>query len=212
MKASEDPRMVAISIHLRSLGAHGEAVSAEPIAVQGGTAGDLETTIVVTVHRCTQIGNVADAAHAPNCIRTLKQLPGKCPIVRRPYFTGGCNLLRPLIELQGTNGAAIHISARTSSLNEIALGSQRKHRLVDIAPSPFLSRFDGTHHRMSRTVKVFCGVLVLGVVAARYITTHQAHAQVHPKISHLNTLLTNMRGRSQKFNLIKMGTFRLHEY
>ena len=60
MKASEEPRIVATSIHLRSLGAHGEAVSAELTAVQGGRTGDLGMTIVVTVHRCAQIGNVAD--------------------------------------------------------------------------------------------------------------------------------------------------------
>jgi hypothetical protein len=49
----------------------------------------LETTIVVTVHRCTQIGNVADAAHAPNRIRTLKQLPGKCPNSAQTLFHWG---------------------------------------------------------------------------------------------------------------------------
>jgi hypothetical protein len=65
---------------------------------------------------------------------------------------------------------------------------------------------------MARAVKVLCGVFVFGVVATRYMTAHQAHAQVHPKIAHVNALLTNMRGRSQKFNLIKMGTLLLHEY
>jgi hypothetical protein len=188
--------MVAISIHLRSLGAHGEAVPPESIAVQGGITGDLETTIVVTVHRCAQNGNVAGATHTPNWIRTLKQTLAKCPIVRRPYFAVGCNSLHPLMKLPPMNEAAIHTSSKTSALNEIELRSQRKHRLVDIAPSPLLSRLDGTHHRMTCSVKVFCGVLVLGVVAASYITTHQAHAQVHPKIAHVDTRLTNTRGRS----------------
>ena len=110
------------------------------------------------------------------------------------------------------DGAAIHFTARTSALNTVELQSQRKHHLVDVAPPPLLSGFDGTHHRMARAVKVLCGVLVFRVVATRNMTAHQAHAQMHPTIAHVNTLLTNMRGGSQKFNLIKMGTLLLHEY
>jgi hypothetical protein len=37
MRASEEPRIVAIRIHLRFVGAHGEAAGTEPICEQGGT-------------------------------------------------------------------------------------------------------------------------------------------------------------------------------
>ncbi len=48
MKASDDPRIVATSIHLRSADEHGEAVAAVHAAEQGGTTWDFETTGLAT--------------------------------------------------------------------------------------------------------------------------------------------------------------------
>jgi hypothetical protein len=48
MKASEDPRIVATSIHLRSAGEHGETAAEEPTCAQGGATCDLDTTAVST--------------------------------------------------------------------------------------------------------------------------------------------------------------------
>lgn len=49
MKAREDPRIVATSIHLRSAGEHGEAAAEELTCVQGGATCDLDTAAVFTI-------------------------------------------------------------------------------------------------------------------------------------------------------------------
>ena len=48
MNASEDPRIVATNIHLRSAGEQGETAAEEPTCAQGGATCDLDTTAVFT--------------------------------------------------------------------------------------------------------------------------------------------------------------------
>jgi hypothetical protein len=47
------------------------------------------------------------------------------------------------------------------------------HDLVDIAPHPCFTWFDGTDQRVFRFVEVFRGVLVLGGIATSYVPARQ---------------------------------------
>jgi hypothetical protein len=61
--------------------------------------------------------------------------------------------------------------------------------LVDIAPAPMFSRFDGLHDRVPHLVEVGCGMAVPGGIATANLAAFQAHAQVHPAISEVETLV-----------------------
>ena len=89
--------------------------------------------------------------------------------------------------------------------------SQREHHFIDIAPAPLFVRLDRTHDRMSSCVKVLCRMFIPGIIAARYMSAYQTHAQMHPGIAHIDTFLTDVSCRLQKFDLIEMAAFfRVH--
>jgi hypothetical protein len=54
------------------------------------------------------------------------------------------------------------------------------------------SRFDGLHDGMALLVEVGCGMAVFGGIATTNLAALQTHAQVHPAISDLETLLANL--------------------
>ena len=58
-------------------------------------------------------------------------------------------------------------------------------------------------------VEVFRGVLVFRAVAAAYMTTLQAQAQMHPGVAHFQTLFASLRrfGGHRSY-LIEMSAFR----
>lgn len=59
---------------------------------------------------------------------------------------------------------------------------------------------------MFRFVKVLGRVLVLRRIATADLPTNKAHAEVNPRIAHLNALFTHMLVRCPYFDLIKVRT------
>src|ERR1700739_4319999 len=59
---------------------------------------------------------------------------------------------------------------------------------------------------------MFCGVLVLGGVAAAYVAANLAQAQVHPGVAHFEALLATMRLRFRIANLIGVCTSLRHSF
>jgi hypothetical protein len=62
-------------------------------------------------------------------------------------------------------------------------------------------------------VKVLRGVLVLGAVATAHVATFQAQSQVHPGVSHFQTLFAPLWGFwLYRPYLIEMSAFRRHDF
>ena len=60
--------------------------------------------------------------------------------------------------------------------------------LVDVTPEPALAGLGGRDYRVAAGVEVLRGVLILGGVAAADVSAGEAGAEVHPRISHGDTL------------------------
>jgi hypothetical protein len=60
-----------------------------------------------------------------------------------------------------------------------------ENRLVDKAPDPILTRFDGLHHGVAGGVKVFGSVFVFGGIAAADMAAFETSTQVNPRVAHL---------------------------
>jgi len=84
--------------------------------------------------------------------------------------------------------------------------------LVHIAPDPGLTWFDRANKRVVDFVKVLCGVLVLGRVAAPHLSTRQAQAKMNPGIAGLHAFFANMFLCVFYFDLIEMRTLALHAF
>src|SRR6185437_3238446 len=69
----------------------------------------------------------------------------------------------------------------------------RQLELVDIAPSPFLTRLEAPHDRMVRLMEVFRGVLVGRLVAAAHVAAFETQAKVDPPSVGRETFLTALR-------------------
>lgn len=78
------------------------------------------------------------------------------------------------------------------------------HHPILITPSPVLARLGGDDHRMTRTVKVLGGVLVLRAIAAVHPTAGLAGTQVNPGVALLHTFLADIFVRSAYLSGIKM--------
>jgi hypothetical protein len=82
-----------------------------------------------------------------------------------------------------------------------------KFQLVDEAPAPVFSRFEGAHDRMFGFMKVFGGVFVFGRVAAADVAALQAETKVNPIVAHFQALLTALRSAwSDIADLVEVGT------
>jgi hypothetical protein len=57
--------------------------------------------------------------------------------------------------------------------------------LIDVTPSPILTRFDRPYDRMRGRMEVFCRMLVLRRIAAPDVPAAHAKPQVNPRIAHL---------------------------
>jgi hypothetical protein len=75
-------------------------------------------------------------------------------------------------------------------------------RLVDVAPAPAFSWFDGSHERMPGFVEVRRGMAIPGGIATANLAALQAHAQVDPGISGLETLLATLGARLHLLHMI----------
>ena len=59
-------------------------------------------------------------------------------------------------------------------------------------------------------VEMLGGMLILRIVAAAHMSTRETEAQVHPGISHFQTVLTSLGARCDFLYLIKMRTSLCH--
>src|SRR5579871_3476036 len=66
-----------------------------------------------------------------------------------------------------------------------------QENLVHITPSPVFAGLERLHDRVLGVVEMLGGMLVLRTVAAAYMATFQAQAQVDPGVTHFKTLLAS---------------------
>jgi hypothetical protein len=71
--------------------------------------------------------------------------------------------------------------------------SKLEHELVDVTPTPVLPRLEGLDDRVVGRVKVFGGVLILGIIAAPDMAAFETETQVYPRIPDFQTILTAIR-------------------
>src|SRR5580698_9715586 len=74
--------------------------------------------------------------------------------------------------------------------------------LVDVAPAPIFSGLDRAHDRMTFGVEVGCGMTVLGRIAAANLAALQAHAEMDPGVSDLETFLAALGMRLHMLDMI----------
>jgi hypothetical protein len=60
------------------------------------------------------------------------------------------------------------------------------------------------------SVEMFCGMFVFRRVAAAYLPTRETHAQVNPRIAHLDAFFTHTRFGFSYFDLIEVGASLWH--
>ena len=90
-----------------------------------------------------------------------------------------------------------------------ARSGELEHQLVDIAPAPGFSGFDGPNDRVIRRVRVLGRMFVLRAVATPDMTASEAQAQMDPVISCLEALFATGAARSDWANVVQMGA--LHD-
>src|SRR4051794_8424948 len=64
-------------------------------------------------------------------------------------------------------------------------------QLIDVAPTPFFTGFDGTGDGMLGRSEVLDGLLVLGRIAATDVTALHAHPELQPRVEQHDTIVTN---------------------
>ena len=84
--------------------------------------------------------------------------------------------------------------------------SKLEHYLVDITPTPVFSRLKRPDNWVVSRVEVFGGMLVLGRITAANMPTFETEAQVYPRISDSQTILTPIRTGCDLSYLVKMCT------
>jgi len=90
------------------------------------------------------------------------------------------------------------------------LGAQLQ--FIDITPAPIFARFKRTHDRMGGSVKVLCGMFVFGRIATTNMTAGETHAQMHPRVAHLEALFTTFGVGLRGFDVLMMCTHFRHFY
>jgi len=77
--------------------------------------------------------------------------------------------------------------------------------LVDVAPTPRLTRLDGPHDRMLGRVKVLGRVLILRGIAAADVPAFQAQSQMDPGVANLEALLASARVGLDVLDLVEVS-------
>jgi hypothetical protein len=83
--------------------------------------------------------------------------------------------------------------------------------IIHVAPNPFLSRLNRTHHRVMYMLKVFGGMLILRRIAATHMSAGHAHPQVNPVIANLYAVFADIHLSGCNFDLIQMLTLPGHD-
>ncbi len=85
----------------------------------------------------------------------------------------------------------------------------RKRDLIDVTPSPILTRFIGFYDWMTGGMKMLGGMLVLRAVTATHMAAGEAEAKMNPFIPGFHAFLAPVGARSDGSNLVEMSaTFR----
>jgi hypothetical protein len=79
-----------------------------------------------------------------------------------------------------------------------------KHDFIDVAPFPILARLRRTHDGVLRRMEVFGGMLILRGIAATDVAAPQAHAQMDPRVVHLQAFFAAVRARLHCADLIEV--------
>ena len=102
-----------------------------------------------------------------------------------------------------------HVSAAPKA-SDHSRSFQFQEQLVNVAPTPVLSRFKRGYDRMLGRAEVFRGVPVLGIVAAAHVPTRAAEAKMNPCISHCQTLFATVGVRPGRSDGAQMPATRRH--
>jgi hypothetical protein len=79
-----------------------------------------------------------------------------------------------------------------------------EHDFIHVAPFPILSRLRRTHDGVLRRMEMLRGVLVLRRIAAAHVSAPQAHAQMNPRVVHLQAFFAALRARLHRTDLIEV--------
>jgi len=90
--------------------------------------------------------------------------------------------------------------------------SKLEHELIDITPAPVFSWLEGLNDRMVGRVKMLGSMLILRRIAAADMPAFETEAQVDPRISNFQTILTSIGARCDVLYLIKMRTLLCHVF
>jgi hypothetical protein len=88
--------------------------------------------------------------------------------------------------------------------------SKLEHYLVDVTPTPVLSRLEGLDNRVVGRVEMPGGVLIFRIVTATDMSAGETEAQVYPRIPNSQAILTPIGARRDVLYLIKMRTAFCH--
>jgi len=80
------------------------------------------------------------------------------------------------------------------------------YHLVDITPTPVFSRLKRLDNGVVRRMEVLGGMLVLRRIATANMPAFETEAQVYPRISGFQTILTAIRTGCDSSYLVKMCT------
>jgi hypothetical protein len=76
--------------------------------------------------------------------------------------------------------------------------------LVHVTPSPVFTGLERADDRVAGAMEVFRGVLVLGLIAAAYVSADHTEPQVDPAVTHLEALLAPIGLRLNVLDQIEM--------
>jgi hypothetical protein len=86
------------------------------------------------------------------------------------------------------------------------------HKFVHVTPAPAFARLDRLHDGMLASVKMFGGMFIFGGIAASHVAANEAHAQMDPRVSRLQTILATVCARLHFFDFFQVRTFRLRRH
>jgi hypothetical protein len=87
---------------------------------------------------------------------------------------------------------------------ELSGSGKVQFQVVDVAPAPSLAGLERLHDRVLSAVEVLGGVFVFRRVAATDMAALQAQPQVHPAVTHLQTLFAALGVRRDLLDLVEM--------
>ena len=87
---------------------------------------------------------------------------------------------------------------------ELSGSGKVQFQVVDVAPAPSLAGLERLHDRVLSAVEVLGGVFVFRRVAATDMAALQAQPQVHPAVTHLQTLFAALCVWRDLLDLVEM--------